>query len=359
MLFASDKTIEDFADDVGALWSQASIPVLASPPSSLEFLRDFVSPSRPCIIRNVIQSEDNTSYLISLAQIVERHPELKLVVDVTPDGHGDCLRQVENRWVFVTPEEQTMTVKQFQLLLSRKNQNVIQDHHRKRIFQECLGPNDQHKTHETTSCMRLLPLEESVFYYSRQNDNLRKELSDLWSTLNCSRSFEWAEAAFDTGPPDAINLWIGNERAVSSMHKDHYENLFYVLSGQKIFTICPPADAPFLYEQEYEGGKFDSTSGTWKVNTKDSAGTKVRWIAADVTRKNDVDHISQFPLLQYTHPMEVVVNAGEMLYLPSLWFHRVTQNCETIGLNYWYDMKFDSPLWCYFHFLQGLKPCDS
>jgi jumonji domain-containing protein 7 len=26
--------------------------------------------------------------------------------------------------------------------------------------------------------------------------------------------------------PNAVNLWIGNEHAVSSMQKDHYENLF-------------------------------------------------------------------------------------------------------------------------------------
>jgi jumonji domain-containing protein 7 len=354
MLLASHQTIEEYADDVGALWTQQSIPVLSSPPSPLQFLRDCVAPSRPCIIRNAIQSDDGASYLIDLAQIVERHPELNLVVDVTPDGHGDCLRRVENRLVFVTPEEQTMTVKEFQLILSRKSNSAAQDHHRKRIFQDRLDTNGQ-KALETRSYKRQTT-DESVLYYSRQNDNLRKELSNLWSTLNCPRSLDWAEAAFGTGPPDAINLWIGNERAVSSMHKDHYENLFYVLSGQKIFTICPPADAPFLYEQEYESGKFDSTSGTWKVNTKGCTESKVRWIAADVTLKNDAEHISQFPLLQYTHPIEVVVNAGEMLYIPSLWFHRVTQSCETIGLNYWYDMKFDSPLWCYFHFLEGLKP---
>ena len=35
----------------------------------------------------------------------------------------------------------------------------------------------------------------------------------------------------------------------------------------------------------------------------------------------------RFPLLKMAHPIQVRVNAGEMLYLPSLWFHRVTQVC--------------------------------
>jgi peptidyl-lysine (3S)-dioxygenase / protease len=55
----------------------------------------------------------------------------------------------------------------------------------------------------------------------------------------------------------------------------------------------------------------------------------------------------------------VQVQAGELLYLPSLWFHRVTQTRETLGINYWYDMKFDSPLWCYFNLLQNAQACSS
>jgi hypothetical protein len=58
----------------------------------------------------------------------------------------------------------------------------------------------------------------------------------------------------------------------------------------------------------------------------------VRWIAADVTRKNDPQHLKKFPLLEFTHPIEIKVQQGQiMLYLPSLWFHRVTQNRETLG----------------------------
>jgi len=232
-------------------------------------------------------------------------------------------------------------------------------------------------------------------YYSRQNDCLRQELESLWNqqpilnndnnsgTRNVPnggflfpRSFVWAEEAFGVPEPDEVNLWMGDERAVSSMHKDHYENLFYVLQGEKVFTLCPPSDAPFLYEQPVPSGQFCQRRHTGSVNhpnisewavrmdERDTETNKVgsenstnephvQWIAADVLHPDLV----QFPLLQYAHPIpQVRVQAGEMLYLPSLWFHRVTQTCETVGINWWYDMKFDSPLWCYFHFLQQMKP---
>jgi jumonji domain-containing protein 7 len=37
----------------------------------------------------------------------------------------------------------------------------------------------------------------------------------------------------------------------------------------------------------------------------------------------------------------VSVKAGQVLYLPSLWFHAVRQKGKTIAVNYWYDMSYD------------------
>jgi jumonji domain-containing protein 7 len=205
-----------------------------------------------------------------------------------------------------------------------------------------------------------------VLYYSRQNDCLRTELKAIFDSNLVPSTFSWAEDAFGTGPPDAINMWIGDERAVSSMHKDHYENLFYVLEGEKVFTLCPPCDAPFLYQGDFESGSFhQQTDGSWvvvadKLEEGSSQKPVAKWIESNVdalfldetTRRKQCD---RFPLLVRAHPMKVTVRAGEMLYLPALWFHRVTQTCETIGINYWFDMNFHSPLWCYFNFMQQLE----
>ena len=222
---------------------------------------------------------------------------------------------------------------------------------------------------------------------STKNDCLRTEVSKLFSTQLFPPTFPFAEEAFGTGPPDAINLWIGNERSVSSMHKDHYENLFYVCSGQKEFVLCPPADVVFLQEGEFSSGIFcprmhdnneaggesnnESNQSSWAVVADDNnSGNReeglqhemseatTRWIEPDIKKymENKANKATEeFPLLSKAHPIKVLVSEGEMLYIPSLWFHRVTQTCETVGVNYWYDMKFDSPHWCYFNFLQNLK----
>ena len=49
--------------------------------------------------------------------------------------------------------------------------------------------------------------------------------------------------------PDAVNFWYGETRSVSSIHKDPYENVYAVLAGKKRFTLLPPSDKFFLYEQ--------------------------------------------------------------------------------------------------------------
>lgn len=53
-----------------------------------------------------------------------------------------------------------------------------------------------------------------------QNDSLRDEFPALYADVPPFLAL--AKEAFGN-EPDAVNIWIGDERAVSSMHKDHYE----------------------------------------------------------------------------------------------------------------------------------------
>lgn len=48
---------------------------------------------------------------------------------------------------------------------------------------------------------------------------------------------------------------------------------------------------------------------------------KVPWVAIDPLRENE-----EYPDYRQAKPLEVTVRAGQMLYLPSLWFHHVQQS---------------------------------
>ena len=169
-----------------------------------------------------------------------------------------------------------------------------------------------------------------------------------------------------------MNLWIGNDCTTSYLHKDYYENLYYVLSGgEKVITLCPPSDIMFAEEKEYISGRFvqDAMTKQWKVRIDDKH-QKVRWIGGDVTRKDSMEQRRKYPLMQYTSPITVRVKANEMIYIPSLWLHHITQISSssflnddeavaTIAVNYWYEMNFSSPLYVYFHLLQQMKKCSA
>ena len=461
-LLATPSQLQAFSEDVSYLWccSKTVVPVLEHPPTSLEFCRDFVHKSRPCIIRNAILDSTNNQnpLILTLDELVEKeilNPSLVLTVDVTPDGQGDCVRTargtgikhssstttttcekddsshpnipqhfnkgeiVVEKEVFVQPMEVPMQVQEFCQRLRRQrpkehgyNPDAIDIHGRSVVSLLPSTMNVEQDEETSTSDQRsirerIIP-EDSIVYYSRQvctnmfryarakclhcnffesyrrillqNDCLRTELGNKLPDL-FPKGMDWAQEAFGTSL-EAINLWIGNEFAISSMHKDPYENLFYVASGEKLFTVCPPSDAPFLYEQQrYPRAVFETTPTAcssksdedirWGISQQleqhddnDPSKTSVQWIAPDLSslvpsspkaKEHTETLLSRYPLLKFAHPMEIRVRAGELLYLPSLWYHRVTQSCETIGVNYWYDMMFDAPSWCYYSFLQQLK----
>jgi len=110
-----------------------------------------------------------------------------------------------------------------------------------------------------------------------------------------------------------------------------------VLRGTKIFTLYPPSDAAFLVEKPFRKGihKFTQTSdaadtdaaaaaavdsidgrpinscGKWQVDLEVDGGV-INWI--------DEEEVSPM-----ASPLVVEVKAGEILYLPAMWYVRHTQ----------------------------------
>ena len=64
----------------------------------------------------------------------------------------------------------------------------------------------------------------------------------------------------------------------------------------------------------------------------------VQWIWLD---PEDPVAAAQHPPYSLASPLRIEVQAGEVLYLPAMWLHRVSQTCVSIAVNFWYDMRFD------------------
>jgi jumonji domain-containing protein 7 len=79
-----------------------------------------------------------------------------------------------------------------------------------------------------------------------ENDNLRDEYSALYDDVEAD--IVWARVALEQAP-DAINLWIGNSRSVTALHRDNYENVYCQIMGSKHFVLLPPIAMPCVNEQ--------------------------------------------------------------------------------------------------------------
>lgn len=51
--------------------------------------------------------------------------------------------------------------------------------------------------------------------------------------------------------------------------------------------------------------------------------------------------------------MRLRLNSGDVLYLPSFWFHHLRQSHGCVAVNFWYDMDYDCK-WNYFNFLTNV-----
>ncbi|CAI5705722.1 unnamed protein product [Peronospora farinosa] len=313
----------------------------ASSLTPLQFYRDFISRNVPVVLLNVMTSSSWRHAVVNWQNdehLVTKAGDRPVTVDVTPFGVGDAVLEFpdHHQEIFVMPEERDMKLSEFMKLL--KNRDNF----------------------------------DGVPYLSHQNDSLRNQLPGLFNEV--PSAIKLAVEAFGN-EPEAVNIWIGDERAMSTMHKDHYENMYCVAKGQKHFTLLPPSAVGCLYEREFSSARYrhaDSPVPDEKEKlVRDVVATErfhvkypqhKKWTIWSSLDKGNTPWIpvdplnidtERYPLAEALKPIDVVINSGEVLYLPSLWYHRATQLCPTISVNYWHDMEFDCR-YVYFNFVHDI-----
>lgn len=333
-----DAVLQGLSEDTGDFWIDQSVPVLDNP-DPIAFLR-AVCAYHPVIIRGAIDHWDalhrwNSSYLVDILG------DRTVAVNLTPDGHGDCVKYVDTSWLHLDLEVDASSHSSNE---QPTTSNTPTDANNMEPYFVYPAESDM----RLSSFFDLLEDRDRsiVPYLSQQNDNVRTSMPELLRDIDSSLLL--ANAAFDALEPEAINLWIGDERSVSSLHKDHFENMYAVVSGEKTFTLFPPTDAAFLPEGEFPTLRYclaeDDGEPSMRLGLS-SAGCDfptLRWIHYDPDA-DCLHHRGSTPVLssQFAHPLRCTLSAGEVLYIPAMWYHRVSQTCHTVAVNYWYDQRFD------------------
>ncbi|GJJ69276.1 peptidyl-lysine (3S)-dioxygenase / protease [Entomortierella parvispora] len=293
--------------------------------------------------------------------------EKEITVACTPDGWADAV--VDDTY-FAMPCEKKMTFSQFlDGMPIRTQQKRTHEYSEVSALQ----------TTDATTEQRRDPYQE-VRYIQLQNGNLMTEYEELLGDVPAHIPF--ASEALGKSP-DAVNFWYGDERSTTSLHKDHYENIYAVVAGRKIFTLIPPTEQFCLHEKQYIAATYVDTtnvatqppseSGTLEQALQDNLTlqgpssqsapisiptssphyilepldplTMTKWIALNPSHEPKEELFEKYPRFQMCQPFRVELNPGEMLYLPAMWYHQVEQEPDhegkCIAVNWWYDMGFE------------------
>lgn len=96
-------------------------------------------------------------------------------------------------------------------------------------------------------------------YISLQNDSLHTEFSALKDDID--EEISWCSEALGK-KPDAVNFWMGNDKSITSLHKDPYENCYAVIRGEKTFVLIPPSEYYCLHGNR-KRSNYSTTQKDW------------------------------------------------------------------------------------------------
>ena len=115
----------------------------------------------------------------------------------------------------------------------------------------------------------------------------------------------------------SVNAWMGQPHVIAHCHYDGYHNFYAQLYGTKKFTLFQPTNWPGLYPYPF----LHPSHAQVQVNLSDP---------------RDQD---SFLLAGKARALEVILQPGDLLYMPPLWFHLVESMELSISVNVWTDSE--------------------
>jgi hypothetical protein len=106
---------------------------------------------------------------------------------------------------------------------------------------------------------------------------------------------------------------LGSTGNVTPLHFDGTNNLLAQVFGHKSLKLFPPDQTKHLYPMP-AFAKFGHLS------------------EVDL----DQPDLHRFPLLERAKPIEVILEPGDVLFLPAFWWHHVRSMALSISINFWW-----------------------
>jgi|GEM_PF-3436032 lysine-specific demethylase 8 len=106
--------------------------------------------------------------------------------------------------------------------------------------------------------------------------------------------------------------------STTPLHFDPVHNIFNQIRGRKKILLFPPSDYLSFYP-----AAVDDNRGLQDFSKVDP----------------NLPNLELFPKFPWQDRIEVLLQPGEMLYIPPFWWHHVTAVDENISVSFWYALK--------------------
>ena|ERR1700693_922125 len=163
---------------------------------------------------------------------------------------------------------------------------------------------------------------DSYPYYLRDNYSLFVEHKELWSEFSEPKyCFDWFKLLPNFVLRPGPRIFIGPPGCVTNLHQDMWGTHFWMahLAGRKRWILFPPDQSEFLYPYP-----------------RNSAGGPAKRGAVPYQVHPHKPDLERFPLFEKAKGLEITVQPGELIIVPSNWSHWVASLDPTISLTHNY-----------------------
>lgn len=153
--------------------------------------------------------------------------------------------------------------------------------------------------------------------------------SDVQTRVRCSVFNSLPELKEDFSVPEycangmklQANLWFSGAPSVTRLHFDLPHNLLAQVYGQKRFILFGPEQTKNLYQCSIR-------SSTPQFSEIDLTQTDTK----------------KFPKVIHTQPIQTILSPGDLLFIPSRWWHYADSPEITMSLSFWWASWSNYPL---------------